>query len=49
MDNRHAQFAANLPDDLSHPQTDLPMQHLEAVFWSLDNVITVMKSRVATA
>jgi len=49
MDDLHAQFAADLPDDLPHPQADLPMQHLEAVFWSPDNMIMMMKSRVAPA
>jgi hypothetical protein len=48
MDDLHTQFAANLPDDLSYPKTDLPMQHLEAVFWCPDYVITMMKSGLAS-
>tara|TARA_R110002124_G_scaffold101639_1_gene249269 strand:- start:11617 stop:11742 length:126 start_codon:yes stop_codon:yes gene_type:complete len=31
LNDLHTQFAANLPDDLSHPQANLAMQHLEAV------------------
>jgi len=49
VDDLHAQLAANLPDDLSHPQTHFTMQHLETVFWCPDNVITMMKCRVASA
>ena len=46
VNDGHAHLGADLPDDLAHPQTDLAMQHLEAILGRPDDMVAMMKSRV---
>lgn len=48
VDDRHTHLGAHLPDDLAHPEPHLALEHLEPVLRRPDDVIAVMKSRVAT-
>src|SRR5690606_8166448 len=48
VDDGHAHFSANLLDDLTHSEADLAMQHLEPVLRRPDEMVAMMKSRVAT-
>ena len=49
MNDGDAHLGTDLPDDLTHPQTDLAAQHLEPVFRRPDQMVAMVKSRVTTA
>jgi len=48
FDDRHAHLGTDLPDDLAHPDPHLAMQHLEPIFRRPDEMIAMVKGRVAT-
>ena len=48
IDDRHTHFGADLPDNLTHPQPHFAMEHLEPVLRRPNEVIAMMKGRVAT-
>jgi transposase len=48
IDDLHAQFVAHLADDLAHPEAHFAMEHLEPALGCPDDMIAMMKSRVAT-
>ena len=48
-DDRHPHFAADLTDNLAHPQPDLAVEHLEPIFRRPDNMIAMVKKCVTAA
>lgn len=46
LDDLHAHFTADLPDDVPHPLAQLALQHLVAILGDPDDVIAVVKNRV---
>ena len=48
VDDRHAHLAADLTDDLADPDPDLAVEHLEPVLGRPDDMVAMMKCRVAT-
>ena len=48
VDDRHAHFSADLLDNLADSEPDLAVEHLEPVLGRPDDMVAMMKCRVAT-
>ena len=49
LDDLHAHFTTDLPDDVPHPLPQFPLQHLVAILGDPDDVIAVVKNRVTSS
>ena len=49
LDDLHAHFTTDLPDDVPHPLPQFPLEHLVAILGDPDDVIAVVKNRVTSS
>ena len=49
LDDLHAHFTTDLPDDVPHPLPQFSLEHLVAILGDPDDVIAVVKNRVTSS